>query len=83
MTLVMLSPSTPLSEPAASVAAGGTTGAVVSITMERIAEVGEVLPATSVDVVAMRCVPCVNTEDVKLHVPPAVTMVEPSRTPPS
>ena len=64
VTLVMLSPSTPLSEPDASTAAGGTTGAVVSITTDRVAETGEVLPATSVDVVVMRCVPCVNVEDV-------------------
>ena len=81
--MVRLSPSTPLSEPAVKTEIGGTTGAVVSMVRINGSEIGETLPAGSVEVVVIEWTPVDRAGEVKLHVPPADTVAVPSRVAPS
>ena len=81
--LVMLSPSTPLSEAGKSTATGGASGAVASIVTLSVTDAADMLPAASVDRVVIGCRPSTNVGDVKLHVPLAATLVDPRRTAPS
>ena len=81
--LVMLSPSTPLSEAGESTATGGASGAVESIVTLSVTDATDMLPAASVARVVIGCAPSANVGAVKLHVPLAATVVDPRRTAPS
>ncbi len=77
--LVMLSPTTPLSLPAASVTVGVAADASM-VNANVLAS--ELLPATSVSVALIVCLPSANAAGaVKLHVPVFVAVVVPTNMP--
>ena len=83
VTLVRLSPRTPLSEADDSTGAGVASGLVVSIVRDSVVDTAETLPAASVEVVVIGCTPSASTGDVKVHVPLAATTAVPSNLKPS
>ena len=64
VSLVMLSPSTPLSEVGLSTGADGAGGTIVSIMTDNAAERTLLFPATSTCDALMLCVPSVSTAEV-------------------
>jgi hypothetical protein len=81
--LVMRSAVTPLSDAADSSTVGAAAGAAVSIVIETTAVTAEVLPAASVDVAVIGCVPSLRVGEVNSHAPFGATVVVPSSTPSS
>ena len=83
LSLVMPSPSVPLSDAVARAAVGGVSGAVASMTRFNTTEADETLPAASVERVVIKWLPSTRGGDTKLHAPLAAAWVVPSSVAPS